>query len=68
MERNLVAFHLLRLLSLLTSLFNIEDGDDVLVPKRRAFSELHCITTHRTAFVIVTAVRTSNPVWKLIYL
>jgi hypothetical protein len=68
MERNLVAFHLLRLLSMLTPLFSLEDGDDVLVPKRWAFSELHRITTHRTAFIIVTAVRTSNPVWKLVYL
>jgi hypothetical protein len=50
----------------MTSLFDPEDGHDVLDPKRRAFSKLHGVTTHITAFFIVTAVRTSNPVWKLI--
>lgn len=37
-------------------IFHHENGDDVMVPKRRAFSEPHGVTTHRAEFFVVTAV------------
>lgn len=32
-------------------------------PKRRTFSTLHGVTTHKTALFVVAAVRASNPVF-----
>jgi hypothetical protein len=45
---------------LLGVFFDPEDKRDV-PPKRRVFSTLHGVTTHKTVIFIVTAVRTSNP-------
>jgi hypothetical protein len=45
--------------------FYPEDGGDTFPPKRRFTQNLHGATSQKTAFFIVTPVKTWNPTWSL---
>jgi hypothetical protein len=40
----------------------------MLTLKRRPFSELHGVATHKTLLLIATAVRTSDSIWILCFM